>query len=213
DIKTVAKAIFGDILNANYTIDSRVSGTISLSTRRPLQKKQLLWLVETALKTQGAFIIRKGDLYSITPAQDASASGDISIGRNRPAAGYGITVLPLENISADALNKILEGFGAPAGSVHVDPSRNLLIVRGTGSEGEWIVDTALAFDVDWMRRQSVGVFPIKHGAPDAIISELNQMADPSLVKFQSIARMNAVMAVSANPRIINQITTWIQRLD
>jgi general secretion pathway protein D len=213
EIKSVAKAIFGDILNANYTIDPRVSGTVSLSTRRPLQKKQLLWLVEAALKTQGAIIIRKGDLYSIAPAQDASALGDVSIGRNRPATGYGITVLPVENISAEALGKILEGFGAPAGSVHVDPSRNLLIARGTASEREWIVDTALAFDVDWMRRQSVGVFPIKHGAPDAIISELNQMADPSLVKFQSIARMNAVMAVTANPRIVNQVATWIQRLD
>ncbi|MGA7326279.1 MAG: type II secretion system secretin GspD [Rhodomicrobium sp.] len=213
EIKTVAKAIFGDILNANYTIDPRVTGTISLSTRRPLKKQQLLWLVETALKAQGAIIVHQGDLYRIAPAQDANAAGDVTVGPDRRSTGFGITVLPLENISADTLNKILEGFGAPPGSVHLDASRNLLITRGTAGEREWIVETALAFDVDWMKRQSVGIFPVKNGAPEAIITELSQVADLSIVKFQPIARMNAVMAVANNPRVINQIAVWIDRLD
>jgi general secretion pathway protein D len=213
DIKTVAKAIFGDVLNANYTIDPNVSGVINLSTRRPLPKKQLFWLVETALKAQGAIIIRQGDLYRIAPSGDSAAAGNVSFGREERSPGYGTTVLPLENISADALNKILEGFGAPSGSVRIDTSHNMLIARGTGSEREWIIDTALAFDVDWMRRQSVGVFPIKNGSPEAIISELGQMADTTVVKFQPIARMNAVMAVANSPRTINQVATWIAKLD
>ena len=124
-----------------------------------------------------------------------------------------MTALPLENISAEALDKILEGFGAPQGSVRIDAARNLLIVRGTTSERQWLIDTALAFDVDWMRNQSVGIFPVRTGSPEVIISELNQMADSSLVKLQAITRLNAILAVARSPQTIRQVQTWIARPD
>src|SRR5262249_17885452 len=49
EIKTVARAILGDVLNLNYAVDPRVSGTITLSTRRPVARAQALSLLETAL--------------------------------------------------------------------------------------------------------------------------------------------------------------------
>ncbi len=213
DVKAVVRAILGDALKVNYFLDPRVHGTISLSAQRPVSRNQLLLLLETALRDQGAVLVHEGDTYRVLPAADVHAAGGINIGQDAGLPGFGVTALPLENISAEALNKILEGFGAPPGAVHVDQSRNLLIVRGTTGERQWLIDTALAFDVDWMRNQSVGIFPVKSGSPEIIINELNQMADPSLIKFQPISRLNAVLAVSRSRDAIHQVSTWIARLD
>ena len=213
DIGLVARTVLGELLNANYTIDPRVHGTITLSAQRPLTRTQLLLLLETALRSQGAIMAVQDGTYRIIEATDATAVGSANIGPGAGAVGFGMTALPLENISAEALNKILEGFGAPQGSVRIDAARNLLIVRGTTTERQWLIDTALSFDVDWMRNQSVGIFPVRTGSPDVIISELNQMADTSLVKLQAITRLNAILAVSRSPESIRQVQTWISRLD
>ena len=53
DIGLVARTILGELLKANYTIDPRVHGTITLSAQRPLTRTQLLLLLETALRSAG----------------------------------------------------------------------------------------------------------------------------------------------------------------
>jgi general secretion pathway protein D len=213
DINSVIHAILGETLKLNYTVDPRVHGNVSLSTGRPVSHTQLLWLLETALRPQGVVVVNQDGVYRVLPATETNGVGSANIGPDAGTPGYGITALPLENISAENLNKILDGFGATPGSVHVDSARNLLIVRGSTSERQWLIDTALAFDVNWMRNQSIGIFPIKNSSPEVVINELNQLADPALVKFQSISRLNAILAISRNTQTVRQVQTWIARLD
>jgi general secretion pathway protein D len=213
DINAVARAVLGDALKSNYSIDPRVRGTVSLSTQRPVSGSQLLLLLESALRAQSAVIVHENGFYRILPASDVHAVGGVNIGADAGAAGFGVTALPLQDISAEAMTKILEGFGAPSGSVHVDAGRNLLLIQGTTSERQSLLDTALAFDVNWMRNQSVGIFPIKHGSPEVIINELNQLADASIMKFQPISRLNAVLTVAKSLDAVHQVQTWIARLD
>ena len=53
----------------------------------------------------------------------------------------------------------------------------------------------LSFDADWMRGQSVGIFPVKNTTPETLISELEKILDSgegglsqNLVRFQAISR-------------------------
>ena len=213
DVNAVARAILGDTLKSNYEIDPRIHGTISLSTQRPVSRSQLLLLLETALQSQGAILAHRDDVYRILPSNQAFGVGSTNIGPDAGEQGFGITALPLQNISAESLNKVLVGFGASPDTVHVDTTHNLLIVRGTTSDRQWLINTALAFDVDWMRNQSVGIFPISTSSPEVVINELNQLADASVVRFQPITRLNAILAVSKSPAAIRQVQTWISRLD
>jgi general secretion pathway protein D len=214
DIGAVARAILGDSLKLNYTVDPRVRGTISLSAQRPVTRRQLLWILEEALRSAGAVLADQDGVYRIALASDARSIGGTNIGPDAGSQGFGITALPLQNISADALNKLLNGFGAAPESVHVEPNLNLLVVRGSSSERQWLIDTALAFDVDWMRKQSVGVFPIKNSSPEVLINEINQLApDPSLYKLQPIARLNGILVVAKSADGVRQVQTWINRLD
>jgi general secretion pathway protein D len=82
------------------------------------------------------------------------------------------------------------------------------------------VDTALSFDVDWMRGQSVGIFPISSGSPPTIIAELEKIVDSgenglshNIIKFQPITRLNAILVVSKKPELLRTAATWIKRLD
>ena len=61
----------------------------------------------------------------------------------------------------------------------------------------------MSFDVDWMRGQSVGIYPISNSAPEPIIAELEKIMDSgdnglsqNVVKFQPISRLNAILVVS-----------------
>src|SRR5262249_32484148 len=213
DIAVVARAILGDSLRLNYSVDPRVRGSISLSAQRPVSRSQLLWMLENALRAQGAILVRQEGDYRVLPASEAEGVGGTNIGPDAGTPGFGITALPLQNISADALTKILVGFGASADAVRVDPSRNLVIVRGTTSERQWMIDTALAFDVDWMRSQSVGILPVKDSSPEVVINEISQMAGAVAVRLQPIARLNAILAVARSPESIRQVQTWVTRLD
>lgn len=212
DIKTVAHAILGDVLNVNYTLDPHVTGSISLSSRRPVPRAHLMMLLESALRAQGAVIIEQGGVYRIIPAKDATGVGQTNIGYEAGTPGYGISALPLENISVESLIKILDGFGARPGSVRINSGRNLLIVQGTTEERQSLIDTALAFDVDWMRHQSVGMFPVQNAMPDVVIKELGKVVDPAVVRLQPVGQ-NAILAVSKSAKTIREVSTWVSRLD
>ena len=64
-IPTVAKAILGDILSLGYTIDPRVQGTVSLSSGRPVPRKDLLFVLENALRMSGVALVRDAQGYRL----------------------------------------------------------------------------------------------------------------------------------------------------
>ncbi len=221
-IQSVAQAIIGDILKQPFAIDPRVQGTLTLSSGRPIAASAVLPVLETALRMNNAVIVRDPSLYRIIPASDAAGAGDTQWvrGRDQPSAGYGISVLPLQYASSQSVMRLVEGFGARPGSIRVDPANNLLLIAGTAQERQSAISTAKAFDVDWMRNQSAGLFPVTNASPQAIIRELATVLGgngraglPADIRLQPIDRMNAVLAVARRPQTINEIGKWVARLD
>ena len=56
-VATVAKVVLGDILNTGYTIDSRVQGTVSLVSVRPVPKSDIVFVLENALRLSGIVLV------------------------------------------------------------------------------------------------------------------------------------------------------------
>jgi general secretion pathway protein D len=218
-IASVAKAVLGDILGVGYSIDNRVQGTISLSSARPVPKSDVLFALENALRTSGVALIRDNAAYRLVPQTDAVGVGPAD-DPERIEAGYGISVVPLQYVSAQMLVKLVENFGTKQGMLRADTGRNLILVQGTGSERRNAVDLLLSFDVDWMRGQTVGIFPVVNTNPEPVITELEKIIDSGeggiaqhVVRFQPIGRMNAILAVTRKPDLLKRIETWIARLD
>jgi len=219
-VATVAKVVLGDILGTGYTIDPRVQGTVSLVSVRPVPKSDIVFVLENALRLSGVVLLHDTSGYRLTPLGDAVGAGRVDSAAGNPEAGYGVSVVPLQYVSAQTLLKLMDSFATKAGAVRADTTRNLLLIQGTGAERRTAVDTVLSFDVDWMRGQSVGIFPISSGSPAPIIQELEKIVDSgengltqNVIKFQPVARLNAIMVLTKKPEMLRTAATWIKRLD
>src|SRR6185369_10269300 len=123
-------------------------------------------------------------------------------------------------VSASTVAKTAEGFLSRPGALRVIPSRNLVLIQGTTSERQAALDMIATFDVEWLRNQSVGVYPLKSTSPETMIRELERVFESGeggqgqgVVRFQPISRMNAVMVVTKNPKFLDKATQWVARLD
>jgi general secretion pathway protein D len=219
-VTTVAKVILGDILGVGYAIDPRVQGTVTIASGRPVPKNDLVLVLENALRMSNvALVADAGGGYRLIPGSEAQGNGPASVAGN-PQGGYGISVVPLRYTSAQTILKLLDNFAIKPGMARADPGRNLILVQGTSPERKVAVDAILNFDVDWMRGQSVGVYPLENAAPEEVIKELEKIMangegglNQTLVTLQPVARLNAVLVVTRKPALLKEAAVWISRLD
>jgi general secretion pathway protein D len=221
EISAVSKVLLGDLLKVTYSLDPRVQGTISLTSGRPVAKADLMPLFESTLKLVNANIVSEGGVHKIVPMGEALGSGPTDRSPDgKVTPGYGISVLPLKYVSAQTVLRAIDSFATKPGTARVEPSRNLLLVQGQGTERASAIEAALSIDVDWMKNQAVGIFPIRNASPDTMITELrnvfdsgNEGAAANLIRFQPINRLNAILAVGNTAHMINEVKTWVARFD
>ncbi len=219
-IASVAKVVLGDILQTGYTIDPRVQGMISLSSGRPVPRSDLLFVLENALRLSGVVLVKDVQGYRLIPLGDAVGAGNLDPTEAHAEPGYGVSVVPLRYVAAGTLIKLLDSFATKPGTVRADTTRNLLLIQGSGAERKAAIETVLGFDVDWMRGESVGIYPVRFSSPEPIITELEKIMDSgdgglsqNIVKFQPVSRLNAILVVTRKPNLLKTAETWIHRLD
>jgi general secretion pathway protein D len=220
-VTTVAKVVLGDILHVGYTIDPRVQGTVTISSGRSVPKRDLIPVLENALRMSNVVLVADGARgYRLIPSGDAAGSAPAMAAGSGQDGGYGISVVPLRYTSAQNILKLLDSFAIKAGMARADLGHNLILVEGDGPDRKAAVDTILSFDVDWMRGQSVGIYPLENAAPEEMIKELSKIMENedgglnhTLFTLQPVARLNAVLVVARRPNLLKQTATWIKRLD
>jgi general secretion pathway protein D len=217
DIREVVQSILGNTLGENYVIDPNVAGSVTVSSARPIAKDDLPQVLEIILQMNGAALVRDGQTYRVT-LEGSGVASTADVGDAR--AGYGISILPLRHVSAQALISLIDGFGVRPGSVRAEAARNLLIVLGNSADRSSAIETAMTFDADWMQDQAVAVFPLRHAKPEAIIPELERIfstrqggVGQDLVQFMPMQRLKAVLVVSPRRNVIENARVWVQRLD
>jgi general secretion pathway protein D len=190
---------------------------VTLASVRPVPKADALYVLENALRMSGVALLRDRGGYRLLPIPDAGPGG---IDRTAAEAGQGVSVVPLRYVSAQTIFKILDAFGVRAGTMRADTGRNTLLISGSGTDRAAAIDTILSFDADWMRGQSVGIFPVQNSSPEPLMAELEKIMDSgdgglsqNVIKFQPIARLNAILVVSQKPEYLKRAASWIARLD
>ena len=123
--------MLGDILGVGYVIDPRAQGTITLSSGRPIEKRDMLLVLHNALRVNNLVMVRGASGYRISPAGDGGGPEQTE----RAPNGYGVTVMPLRYVSGDTLWKLLEGFAARPGAIRTDTSGKLLMVSELEASG------------------------------------------------------------------------------
>jgi general secretion pathway protein D len=225
DLREVVRLVLEDTLGANYVIDPLVEGTITVQTSRPLPAADLVALLDTVLRLNGAALVRADNLYKVVPIDQALSAGLVPEVRpvNRTGeTGFGIRIVPLQFASATALAEILQPFAPPGGSVQVDAERNLLILSGSAEQLQTLTDLVQIFDVDVLQGMSFGLFPLEAAEAERLAQELAQVfgtegegATPlaGVVRFVPIERLNAILVISPQASYVTRAETWIRRLD
>jgi general secretion pathway protein D len=219
DVHDVVKAVLGDVLKLNYTIDSAVQGSITIHTSRPLPKDAVLPMLEAALQPAGVALIPHGQAYEVTPAQEAlhrAGFGSSAAGTSTP--GFHVEVVPLKFVGAADIQRMLEPLTQTGTTVHVDPQRNIVILSGTDAEIATLKDLIAAFDVDWLRSQSFALYTLSYSQARSIAAELgqvigNQSPLAGFVRIIPLERLNAILVVSKQRSYLDEIHGWIDRLD
>ncbi|MEQ8515797.1 MAG: type II secretion system protein GspD, partial [Chromatocurvus sp.] len=156
----IVQAIMGDILELDYLIDHPVQGKITLRTRTPIPRDQLLGVLESLLKAHNALLIRGRDgRYMVTGSAQAMKLNPQITSADDEYAGYSTIIVPLQYISASAMADILRPVADPSALVRVDNARNLLMLAGTRAQLTGWLDIVGTFDVDMLKGMSVGIFP------------------------------------------------------
>lgn len=223
DLAEVAKVILGDTLKANYVISPKVTGKVSLQTARPLADDELVPTLEMLLKANGAVLIKEAKTYRIEPEANAVVNAPgarLSLSGRGLEPGYQLRVVPLRYVGVLEMQKVVEPMLPPKSVLRADETRNLLLIAGSSEDLESVLETVRIFDVDFMRGMSVGLYPLKNVDAPTIAEELDKLLTVSgkgplagMFRLMPIERLNAILAVTPQPRYLDEVQTWIERLD
>jgi len=218
DLGEVAKVVLSDILGESYVLSPKVTGKVTLQTTEPLTKEELLPTLEMVLRMNNAALVKDGRIYHIEPTADALFTSDLSA----RAAGYQTRVIPVKNVAVQDIADIIKPLVHDKTILNVDGKRNILIAAGSADEIARVMDMIRTFDIDLLKGRSFGLFPLAHVDPKNMIEELQSIFsekgkgkgdDSDFFKFIPIERLNSILAVTRQAHYLEDIESWIFRLD
>jgi general secretion pathway protein D len=217
--------IIGSELKINYVVDPKVKGVATISTMGDVRHEDLLPLLDTILKLNGAAIVKTGNFYQIVPRTDAKQLPLTVRTENRPAdlkgdEGMTMQVVPMRFVAAKDMAKLLESYVSEGGSIVVHEGGNILIIVETARNLARLLELVSVFDADAFRNQRVQLYPIQNNRARNLVEELQKVfsayalsTKDSAIRFISIDRINAILAVSPSPDSLVEVENWIRRLD
>jgi len=222
-LSEVVHSILGDILQLDYVVEHPVSGNVTLRTRSPVPRAELLPILESLMSNNGALLIRgPNDRFFVSGKDAASKMVPRFDGVGGSGAGYANVIVPLQYIAAAEMAEILGPVAADSAFVRVDSKRNLLVLAGTQLQLEGWLDIVTTFDVDQLAGTSVGIFPISRGTVEDVYAEVEHILSNAesgeqglaqMVRILPVERLNSILVVSPRAPYIEAVGNWIRQLD
>jgi general secretion pathway protein D len=213
-VRVVAKAVLGDVLNLPYTVAEGVNASITLVTPGPTAKKSLLGLFETSLKAADLALLRVAGGYEIQSTAAAKGIGPVG----PDTVGFGTEVIQLKFVNAGEMRKLLDSVLPGVVSAADEAGNSITIVGTTGQRGS-AHDLLKQFDVDWLRSMSFALYVPQRTDARLIVPELDKMINApdapthGLVRLIAMDRLNGILAISSQPRYLDDVRRWVEILD
>ena len=217
--------ILAKMMKINYILDPRVKGSVTIYTYGEVKPVDLMPLMETILRVNGAAMVKVGDLYRIVPV---NAVSQLPVD---PVVNADSKTLPdderivlnlifLKYATAGEIDKLLAPFyGEGASHSTYDPA-NLLIIQDNSRNMKRTMELISLFDSDAFAGQRVRLFDVNNSRPSDLVKELDSVfkayslsEKSSAVKFIPVDRINTLIAVAPNPGIFVEVSKWIDKLD
>ena len=219
----VVHALVGDILGLDYIVDHPFKGQVTLRTRTPIPRDELLGVLESLLQANNSLLIRGSDdrLLITGSARGAKLSPSLA-SPSSSGAGYSTVIVPLQYVSASAMADILKPLADESAFIRVDNNRGILMLAGTRAQLDGWLDIVTTFDVNTLKGMSVGMFPMEYMDATEVSTLINQMLSGNegnasgisgLVRVLPFESLNGVLVITPRAHYIDIVQNWIERLD
>jgi general secretion pathway protein D len=220
-LPAVVNLILGEVLKENYVIAPGVSGSVTFATIKPINKDQVLPILEMLLSWNNAALVHIEDRYHVMPRAEAIKGNLIpAYGQIQKRDGYTVMVVPLKFIAPTEMEKVLAPYAKDGAIVKADNARNLLFLSGTKRELTMYMDTINIFDVDWLEGMSTGIFTLQRVEAETIVGEMEAIFGEGaenplagMFRFMPLERLNAIMVITPQEKYLHKAKEWILRLD
>jgi general secretion pathway protein D len=211
-------------LKINYLLDPRFKGgSVTIHTYGEVKSADLLPLLETILRVNGAALVKIGDLYRVVPVDKVSqAPLPPSVnGKDFPDdERMSLNLVFLKYATASEILKLVQPFlGEGAAAATYDPA-NLLILQDNNRNMKRTMDLLALFDSDSFVSQRVHLYEVSNARPTDLVKQLDSifkavsLSDKAgAAKFVAIDRINTIVAVAPNPGVFEQVGQWLKKLD
>ncbi len=215
--------IIGEELNLNYVVDPAVQGTVNINTAGDLQREDLLPILETILRINGATMVQTGNFYEIVPATAALRQA-LPVQDDLSPAGPGdpfvIQVVRMKFVAATAMSQLLTPYLGEGANIVVHDAGNILLVSERRGNLRKLLEIVDVFDTDVFEGERVRLFPVENNLAADIVGDLDTIfagyalsEGGSAIRFVGIERINSILVVSPNLSIFEEVQRWLERLD
>jgi general secretion pathway protein D len=213
-------------LKLNYILDPAVKGgAVTISTSGELKPADLLPILETVLKMNGATAIKAGNFYRIVPLA-AAPKNPLRISTETSGAGLPedermlMQIVPLKFLFAADMAKLLTPFLSEGGTVVELDAGNTLILVDDSLNLKRLLEILHEFDNSAFAAQRMRLIPVRNNVASALVPELEAIfatyalsGTQTPLRFVPLDRINGILVAVADPAAFSEVEQWIAKLD
>src|ERR1022692_3608954 len=212
-------------MKINYILDPRIKGSVIIYTYGEVKPVDLMQLMETILRVNGAAMVKVGDLYRIVPINSVSNLPIDPMVNADPKTipddeRMILNLIFLKYATAVELSALIKPFLGEGAIIQPYEPANLLIIEDNSRSMKRTMGLIGLFDADTFAGQRVRLFDVTNSRPTDLVKELDTVfkayalsEKSSAVKFIAVDRINTLIAVAPNPGIFVEVANWIDKLD
>ena len=214
--------IIGETLGINYVVDPNIQGTVNINTAGNLQRSDLLPILETILRINGATIVQNGNFYEIVPATAALRQALPVQDDAQPLRvddQFVIQVVRMKFVSASEMSQLLSPYLSEGANIVVREAGNILLVTERRGNLLKLLEIVDVFDTNVFEGERVRLFPVENNLAADLVQDLvtvfagYALSENGAIRFVAIERMNSVLVISPNIAVFDEVQKWLDRLD
>jgi general secretion pathway protein D len=212
-------------LKLNYIVDAAVKGAVTISTSGELKPEDLLPILESVLKMNGATAIKTGNFYRFVPLA-AAPKNLLGLSTSSNTAELPtddrmlMQIIPLKFIFAADVGKMLTPFLSEGGTATALDAGNTLILVDDSLNVKRLMEIIQQFDNTSFAAQRVRLLPVHNNMASALVPELEAifstyaLSDKQTpLRFLPLDRINGILVAAADPAAFAEVEQWIGKLD
>lgn len=216
DVRTVAKAVLGDLLRVPWTVSPGLTTAVTVVTPGPIARSSVLPYLEEALRGSNLALVEQSGIFNITLIDQARASG--AGDGSASTIGFSTEILQLQYVSAEEMRRLLEPV-LPGVISAADVAANRVTISGTSGQRSSARDLLRQFDVNWLRGMTFALYIPRKTDSRLIVPELEKLLNSpdaptrNLVRLISMENLNGILAISRQRQYLDDVGRFIEVLD